>query len=131
MKANELMIGDWVFIDHCSGRLEPCYGQVTGIDKNGEDVYTTEGMVDASLIKPIPLTEEILKRNGFRYRAPERGMYGVTTAAYYECKGSPHIWCDGAPFAVWFEDEVYISYVHQLQHVLRLCGLGKEITINN
>jgi len=22
MKANELMRGNWVFIDHCSGRLE-------------------------------------------------------------------------------------------------------------
>lgn len=31
--------------------------------------------------------------------------------------------------AVWFDDPVDIKYVHQLQHVLRLCGAEKEIEL--
>ena len=129
MTTKDLMIGDWVFINHCSNRLEPCYGQVTGIDKNGEDVYTTDGMVDISLIEPIPLTEEILKANGFEEHVGEKGAYGVTTAPYFKRDDSPEVFCDGHPFAVWFDEPVDIKYVHQLQHVLRLYGAEKEIKI--
>ena len=128
MKAIELMIGDWVFIDHCSGRMEPCYGRVTGIDRNGEDVYTTEGMVDEPYKARTADRGDTEARLDF-ITIDERGMYGVTVSPYYVCKGSPRIYCDGDPFAVWFEDEVDIRYVHQLQHVLRLCGLGKKIKL--
>lgn len=144
MKATELMIGDWVFIDHCSNRLEPCFGQVKGIDKNGEDVYTTDGMVDISLLKPIPLTSEILEQNGFG-RVPQPGCF------------NPYHWKlekrdeDGellyrieaynTPFRGMFiqinnpSDCASISFckqiehVHELQNALRLCGIDTEIII--
>ena len=95
MKTNELMIGSWVLINHCSG-----YKRVTGIDKNGEDIYTTGGVVDIGLLKPVPLTSEILEANGFKLHEDEVGMYGVTLAPYYVTDGSPRIFCDGDPFAV-------------------------------
>ena len=126
MKTNELMIGSWVLINHCSG-----YKRVTGIDKNGEDIYTTGGVVDIGLLKPVPLTSDILEANGFKLHEDEVGMYGVTLAPYYVTDGSPRIFCDGDPFAVWFEDEVPIRYVHQLQLVLSLCGLEKEIKLED
>jgi hypothetical protein len=55
----------------------------------------------------------------------------VTCSPYYERKGSPRIYCDGDPFAVWFEDEVPIRYVHQLQHVLQLCNQDKTIKLED
>jgi hypothetical protein len=53
----------------------------------------------------------------------------VTTAPYFKRDDSPEVFCDGHPFAVWFDEPVDIKYVHQLQHVLRLYGAEKEINI--
>lgn len=117
MKVSELMIGDLV--------------QVPSEMNRYKRVMSTFDMDSAALYRPIPLTCEILEQNGFKLHKGEKGLSGVTTSPYYSIKGSPYIFCDGNPFAVWFEDEVTIKYVHQLQHVLRLCGLKKEIILED
>ena len=129
MNANELMIGDWVHYRGTNIRVTSLYDKGGSNEIGWGDKEST--WVNGRTVEPIPLTSEILERNGFRYHAPERGMYGVTSASYYDCEGSPHIFCDGDPFAVWFESGVDIRYVHQLQHVLRLCGVEKEIKLED
>lgn len=76
----------------------------------------------------IPLTEEILVKNGWDFR---KRHYAV------ECKE------DGRGIVELSKDEdgyywsinwdeyaiLRVHYVHELQHILRLCGLEKEITI--
>lgn len=53
MKATDLMIGDWVY----------CYGKLTKIAMlTNADVITTE--IGDGVITPIPLTAEILEKNG-------------------------------------------------------------------
>lgn len=139
MKANELMIGDWVNIyvfpnDEPKGdALFPA--RINAILSDSEDVecrfsLNGEGKVGyasrpAGTCLPIPLTPEILEKNGF------------------ECRGA---WClpgedmglrqDGDTWAVLSHYGMYtsipfcrISYIHQLQHALRLCGIEKEITL--
>lgn len=129
VKASDLMIGTW--LRHAgTGRLM----QVTRIDAImhgfGHFACGSPHCWDYNnRFEPVPLTAEILEKNGFEYHSGERGMYGVTTANYYAMEGSPHIFCDGDPFAVWFEDEVPIRYVHELQLVLRLCGIEKDIEL--
>jgi hypothetical protein len=39
------------------------------------------------------------------------------------------VFCDGEPFAIWFQEPVNIRYVHELQHALKLCGINKNIVI--
>ena len=128
IKASELMLGAW--LRHAgTGELM----QVTRIDAIRGGGHFACGSPHCweynNRFEPVPLTAEILEKNGFEYHSGERGMYGVTTANYYAMEGSPHIFCDGDPFAVWFEDEVPIRYVHELQHVLRLCGIEKDIEL--
>ena len=53
----------------------------------------------------------------------------MTIAPHFKRDDSPEVFCDGNPFAVWFDKPVDIKYVHQLQHVLRLYGAEKEIKI--
>ena len=50
MKTKELMIGDWVY-----GTEKKKYGRVDRLEHDVED----------ESVEPIPLTEEILKKNGF------------------------------------------------------------------
>ena len=140
MTKEELMIGDWFFIDHCSNRIEPCFGQVKGIDKNGEDVYTTDGMVDISLLKPVSLTAEMLEQNGFvtkdkpdnwtGYRSYKysEGSTGIIFRLYhdtgkYKWSGKCEISLNAPPYWIRFE------YLHELQHILKICGIDKEIKI--
>lgn len=127
MKANELMIGDWV--RHANGTAM----QVTRIDYTNDGGHFACGTPHCweynNKFEPIPLTEEILKANGYEEVVGEKGMFGVTFAPYFKRDDSPMVYCDGNPFAVWFDDPVDIKYVHQLQHVLRLCGVENEIKL--
>lgn len=115
MEIEELMINDWV--------------QVPSEMNRYKRVCSTFDMDSAVLYRPIPLTEEILKANGYEEHVGEKGAYGVTIAPYFKRDDSPEVFCDGHPFAVWFDEPVDIKYVHQLQHVLRLYGAEKEIKI--
>ena len=123
MEAKELMIDDWVYNTHNRQPEQVCEIRERMVMLAYNDLY------DYDEIEPIPLTEEILKANGYEEHVGEKGMYGVTIAPYFKRDDSPKVFCDGNPFAVWFDDPVDIKYVHQLQHVLRLCGVEKEMKL--
>ena len=133
MKANELMIGDWV---RCT---DPKPFQLKIIDEIdhvacGEDCL----MVDIADLQPIPLTAEILEKNGFKVRSryiwEQRYNYccvKVNIAPKIEIEGeifdeSPILLqVDGAIFSL----DVIVDFVHELQHALRLCGIEKEVVL--
>ena len=139
MEIRGLMIGDWVLY-----KDEPI--TVFEIDEyydriNTEpDGYNAIRCIEASEIKPIPLTPEILEKNGFI-----GGEYKSYTGYvwYLEEKGFSKIWfimsCEksilcgekiktngsiGDNFSI-----PNIKFVHELQHALRICGIDKEIQI--
>ena len=127
MKAEDLMVGDWVLLFDdkiakvdCIGNTEVFLSDETGLDWQ----FTYEH------IRPIFLTPEILELNGFVLQENEVGLYGVTIAPHYTRDDLPfEVFCDGDPFAIWFSDPIDIAYVHQLQHVIRLCGVNREIVL--
>lgn len=136
MKANELMIGDWVWYDNQPHQIRQL--GVFGENRDGDSypavcVGKPNGiglMLERNEIDPIPLTPKILEKNGFTLKEEEKGMYGVAIAPYYTRDDVPfEVFCDGEPFAIWFKDPVNIKYVHQLQHAIRLCGIEKEIIL--
>lgn len=113
MKANELMIGDWVL----------AYGKKTqivwvgNIRKLAVRGFPSEFYEDE--ISPIPLTPEILEKNGFKFTDPwyEFGDFGVIFNK------------DGIRISITGKLSIYINYVHQLQHALRLYGIEKEVEL--
>lgn len=125
MKANELMIDDWVYNKNIDKPMQVYPMMISQMFRQTPDATTEDYN-----IFPIPLTKEILEKNGFKYKEKELGLYGVTTAPHYVRNGVPfEVFCDGNPFAIWFRDPVNIKYVHQLQHALRLCGIKKELEL--
>lgn len=127
MKAEELMIGD--YIKHGFGGI----GKVTELSKGIVTVYDKglddgEGNCEVNFaeneIQPIPLTSEILEKNGFEYR-PSWGEW-----VHY----NPFPLID---FTLLTDEEGFqldlpntkIEYVHELQHALRLCNIDKEIVL--
>lgn len=120
MEANGLMIGDYFYRPDCVDR-------VVEIHKNGViGSDPLRGLIPWSEIKPITLTTEILKKNGW----VRKMTFGPKWAAVYENKDYPDIWegIDGnlAVTIYWKYSEVQIESVHKLQHLLRLCGLNDQ-----
>lgn len=110
MKANELMIGD--LVDY--------KGIHHWISRADLDIHRDKWIAE---ITPIPLTEEILIKNGF----PEDAWHG----SFPEDN-------DGLLYIVLSFDKIFWEFngcrielksVHQLQHILRDLGIEKEIEL--
>ena len=138
MKPEELMIGDWV-----SYKGEPYQIRQLGIfgeNRDGEDypavcVGKPKGIgliIERNKIEPIPLTDEILVKNGFVKQAYDGWLisenYGRRFISYRTdyFDGLLDIRYAEEPFC---KLSIKIKHVHELQHALRLCGIDKEITI--
>lgn len=134
------MIGDWViinniqrqvtFIDDCinykimaTGKLSDG-GKISFVGKLNEEV------------KPIPLTPEILEKNGIKWFCTE--PFGRKTY----CCNEPVVQCAYIPNSGWlinvgacgsikvrFVEISKVQYVHELQHAMRICGIEKEIIL--
>ena len=121
MKANELMIGDWILCERKPYRIVEIGGMVC-IDAEME---LFAALVD---ITPIPLTPEILEKNG--WEVPEGGLWfrhpkqpfliSMRVSGCYLYSSDEH---DKRDFFC------CIHYVHELQHALRICGIEKEIVL--
>ena len=159
MKAEELMIGDWVLAEGKSV-------QVTNISVLGGDVIRvmnpfmsydiayasniialSNGAKDINKIEPIPITEEILKKNGFKNDviaqkaiiAEGASNFSVILVSednritlnnideYINSFNKWHVHIDTEDMRTMCTSE--ITYVHELQHLLKLCKIDKEIVL--
>ena len=134
MEARDLMIGDWVWYDNQPHQIRQL--GIFGENRNGEDypavcVGKPNGIgliLERNEIEPIPLTPEILERNGW-----VKNLYSVESYDNEELE-CLSLWVgeDGKNKWWWHvgvELVTPINYVHELQHALRLCGIEKEIIL--
>jgi len=125
MRVEELMIGDWVCVINESPRLnpEPLKTVVLEVSAKHDDVLTVEGLVSTCMVHPIQLTDEILQKNGFVVtrnfgESGNKDMWqymSVILYAHHDRKEYPYYWNRICNF----------EYVHQLQHIIRLCGFDE------
>ena len=121
MKANELMIGDWVKTPKGSFKVTDIQdNDVIATDyNNGEGA---DSLFFSDEIEPIPLTAEILDKNGFNYDEDRKAyLMGVIFRVKPQKYSLFSLEICGCPYP--------LSTVHQLQHALRLCGIEKEIEL--
>lgn len=140
MKANDLMVGNHVSTPDNIIKIAAIHNKKVAYHKQ-DDKLT---WVRIGLIKPIPITADILKQNGFEQcdetdwelsiyedNNPSKPMlYRIIWSApklypndnyleIYDLKGAAHFFKFG------------ICYIHQLQQILKLYNIDKEITIFN
>ena len=130
MKTSELMINDWVI----------AYGKNTqvvwvgNLQKLAVRGFPSEFFEDE--IEPIPLTPEILEKNGFTEIKGTNTTFKIDIYGYLikvtfpkeneeTNKRNPFLVIDSRPS--YYSSECL--YVHELQHVLRLLGIEKEIEL--
>ena len=124
MKATELMIGNWVYLpDMSTGKEYPAR-----LDENF--IY------DAKYAEPIPLTPEILEKNGFKgdgYLFLEIDDFSYLE--YYPFEHRLRKWWHGVDEWENHSETKDITfqcnchYVHELQNALKLCKIEKEIEL--
>jgi hypothetical protein len=129
MDCKDLMVGDWVYIHEpeCKGH------RIDAIDELDGQVGADGEVYDECDIRPIPLTEEILAKNGFTYEEdtflPDTGYWSLSnedgllyfTINAFGVKGSGEV-------AFGYQD-IALKYVHQLQNLLVIAGVEKEIEL--
>lgn len=135
MKANKLMRGDWLYY---RGRFNAFPFRVEQITKKKVGYHAKPGesrmhYIRLAEVHPIPLTDEILQRNGWEYNGedekffPETWVggglmlqktddgYMIVVTSDYDDEDTNH-----TPFV--------LKYLHELQHALKLRGIDREIT---
>lgn len=124
MKIDELTIGDWVYSSFSD---IPCKVQYLELLESGYGSVKTsnvDGIKDIASLYPIPLTPEILEKNGFT-------RYGQVYANLQQWVGKfgdkRKSLLKNVRTGEWGMNDVWINYVHELQHVLKLCGIEKEL----
>ena len=146
MEAKDLMIGDWVQIVPDAPVMPNEYHRIDWI-RTGEIGLDNRKIVTYPYIHPIPLTPEILEKNGFTYSVSESN--GLCRTYIYGDK-SNHVLAEvtlydlpinGCSCLIRIETDSQtcgginkihncdLLYVHQLQHALRLCQIEKEINL--
>lgn len=144
MKANELMIGDWV--EPSQSMIPTTYCKVEGIYPDGTvHLDKTETLFTLDEVTPIPLTSEIFEKNGFEKSYSSiltiDGYKEVPIYKYKNIKQVKSIYHNLIKICASLDESKYdvkfgmgshifdIEYVHQLQHALRLCGIDKTIEL--
>jgi hypothetical protein len=141
MRNNELMVGDWVYMKAHRG-FDSQYIKVESIPDSSSDTHyghigaypISEDMdfrdIEDSHLEPIPLTPEILEKNGFS-QDPLNGHVFI----FHEKSGEVIYYEYGPKYGLTIDNQfatiqdLKIKYVHELQHALRLCGIDKTIEL--
>lgn len=134
MKANDLMIGDWVYTDDEYPKVP-----VTVQKLSAETVFAGFREWTYDKVKPIPITEKILLDNGFK-------MMNKSEMTEY-CRLLNDLEKGGMICIYWYikANRLFFEYmkkghflgtvilqdacVHQLQHFLRLSNIDLEIEL--
>ena len=120
MRADELMIGDWV-LNSCGNPIQVKELLEDGINGewDGGECYGVEAYIDD--IEPIPIDLDILEKNGWKGGAGEN----IRFKSPYILVKKNDVWnmlYNGTRIAE-------IRYVHELQNIMRMTGYQGEFKI--
>ena len=144
MKVKELMIGDWFHNNYTNENYQvwPTFlSQATNFGKRMDATFEDIN------ISPIPLTSEMLERNGFE-RVPQPGCASPyhwmlekyeeeTDGLLFRIKafnnpfGGMFVSIDNPSACETISFGKQIKFVHELQHALQLCEIELEIKLED
>lgn len=128
MKTSEIMLGDYFNVHPSNLPIK-----VAAVHKGKVGYHARKdrlAWVRADLLRPIPLTPEILEKDGFKKDERDENFYKWNWSVIDDCisydkeTGMVRIFnTSGLVFVK------ILSYLHELQHALRLCKIDKTIKI--
>lgn len=129
IKKEELMVGDWVMYDpnvFIEDEYEPTHKMYPTKIESCEDI----DCADDDCYSPIKLTSEILEKIGFKkYNEYEyRLEYSEMIVSISEEPTTFYLYIESMAYTLTIE--MCIDYVHELQHVFKLCYMEVEFGLN-
>lgn len=135
MEQNKYIPGDWVkYIGNNSLK----YVQIWQVRENFLFLESGYGIVNFSEVVPIPLTYEMLEKNGWKkgMYSSSKGQYTILAkdfddnvsrivVVFFKQVIKAEVWHRG------YHLGIYLSYVHQLQHLLFGLGLDFDFNLEN
>ena len=131
MKANELKIKNWV-LENKNGN--DCYAQVKGItlvdaENTNCIIETKYQTTPIEYISPIPLTEEILLKCGFKVTYRSEYTLRLTHIKYTRLGVGWNLVNKHLSVRYGAEHFTHIKHLHSLQNIY-WCLCGEELEIN-
>ena len=110
MNGECLSIGDWVsYMGKMPCKVLELREKLALIDNGTRQRWA----IEYSKLEPIPITEKTLVSNGFEYYGDDAYVLAWAQNFVLVCEA------DG----VRYNSRIKVKYVHQLQHLLLLCGI--------
>lgn len=119
MKATELMIGDLVEFHQSNGKCFYAYVEAL----NNYRIFSERGIFDDNEVSPIMLTSEILEKNLSTTSQIQYCWDDFLSKSFGEDFYEIRYYGDVTELVV------SIRYVHELQHILKLCKIEKTIEL--
>lgn len=126
MKATELKIGDWVSFGGTPVKIKEITPISVLMDMSlCKDFASDEACAILRNLSPIPLTEEILRKNGWKEK--EGSGQNVYTSEWYALRRveQEDLWA----FRHYDDFLTTIQSVHELQHILWALGMDDNLKI--
>ncbi len=135
MKAEDLMVGDWVTFNDCEpNEIVPIKIAALGTSELYAHIDNNEvcDVIAYHELTGIPLTQEILEKNGFESDTNMFGLCDYELSKSYILENRGDRFCfvkriTGYPHSTFHVIDV--KYIHELQHAFLLCGIDKEIVL--
>jgi hypothetical protein len=130
MDCKDLMIYDYVKYNGVTKIVDAVYLYSVSVHDPSEEWSISEAKTySIDDIEPIELTEDILVKNGWDFRDRQYAIeckedeQGIVELSRDE---------DGYYWSINWDEYliIRIHYIHELQHILRLCGIEKELVID-
>lgn len=134
--VGNLRIGDWIKTNPNGGKLacgiKSNIARVSEIGfSNSDDMYVSlVGVKGARYydneLEPIPLTKDVLEKNGFE-KNQDYGYYmGQSNSGHCVYFNNNYLSIQAGNNIIEF---AWCEYVHELQHALKVCGIKKSIKL--
>ncbi len=117
IQCRDLMVGDWITDEHAVPMQivnvgeDYAYATFDGNEGDPWEFCDKEGYEPS----PIPLTPEILERNGWWYDVEDMWLHDEVDFGIERWNGG---------YQCYNINQIKVYSAHQLQHALRLCGLN-------
>lgn len=122
INIENLSIEDWVLLDGSPFQIigiNPPYVDLLG---NGNKLRLYDAYKEE--LRPIPITPEILEKNGVALAEDSDENCGLFTCPAFSVVKYGNSYTFEVPQA-----RVRVEHVHELQHTMRLAGINREIEV--
>lgn len=137
MKATELMVDDWVFDNYhqAKARVNTLTRALLWGAVEEKDGFYDDKQLRYEDVQPIPLTDEILRKNGWVYNDEDTKFFPQTwVGGGLKLQGADDCGYRIVVTSDYDEEDTnntpfVLLHVHELQHALRLRRIEKEIVL--